>query len=105
MKQPSPAVLPDWERLLAAERHLQHLLPEAVRVGGTAASIHAGHRLSLDGDHVLTDLRDRFDEVLRHRMWKIVQRVCLPYPYFWAVALKGLGEKVDLDATFPEDGG
>jgi len=34
--------LPDWERLLAAERH----------------------SLSLDGDHVLSDLRERFDEVL-----------------------------------------
>lgn len=56
--------LPDWERLLAAERHLQHLVPGAVLVGGTAAAIHAGHRLSMDGDHVLEDLRDRFDEVL-----------------------------------------
>ena len=52
----------DWERLLAAERHLQALLPDAVLVGGTAAALHAGHRLSLDGDHVLADLRDRFDE-------------------------------------------
>lgn len=56
--------LPDWERLLAAERHLQALLPEAVLVGGTAAALHAEHRSSLDGDHVLVDLRDRFDEVL-----------------------------------------
>lgn len=55
---------PDWERLLAAERHLQALLPGAVLVGGTAAALHAGHRVSLDGDHVLGDLRDRFDEVL-----------------------------------------
>ena len=56
--------LPDWERLLAAERHLQLLVPGAVLVGGTAAAIHAGHRLSMDGDHVLEDLRDRFNEVL-----------------------------------------
>ncbi len=54
----------EWERLLAAERHLQTLLPDAVLVGGTAAALHAGHRVSLDGDHVLADLRDRFDEVL-----------------------------------------
>lgn len=33
-------------------------------VGGTAAALHAGHRTSMDGDHVLADLRDRFDEVL-----------------------------------------
>jgi hypothetical protein len=56
--------LPDWERLLAAERHLQALVPGTVLVGGTAAAVHAGHRVSLDGDHVLDDLRDRFDEVL-----------------------------------------
>ncbi len=56
--------LPDWERLLAAERHLQALVPGSVLVGGTAAAIHASHRQSLDGDHVLADLRDRFDEVL-----------------------------------------
>lgn len=57
--------LPDWERLLAAERQLQQLVPGAVLVGGTAATLHAGHRLSMDGDHVLEDLRERFEEVLR----------------------------------------
>jgi len=56
--------LPDWERLLAAERHLQKLVPGSVLVGGTAAAIHARHRVSLDGDHVLEDLRSRFDDVL-----------------------------------------
>lgn len=56
--------LPDWERLLAAERHLQYLIPGAVLVGGTAAAIHAGHRVSMDADHVVEDLRQRFDEVL-----------------------------------------
>jgi len=56
--------LPDWERLLAAERHLQALLPGAVMVGGSAAILHADHRRSLDGDHVLEDLRQRFDDVL-----------------------------------------
>lgn len=56
--------LSDWERLLAAERHLQYLIPGTTLVGGTAASLHVGHRVSMDGDHVLDDLRDRFDEVL-----------------------------------------
>jgi len=56
--------LPEWERLLAAERHLQHLVPGAVLVGGTAAALHASHRRSMDGDHVVADLRSRFDEVL-----------------------------------------
>ena len=48
--------LQDWERLLAAERHLQALVPGAVLVEGTAAALHAGHRVSLDGDQVLDDL-------------------------------------------------
>ncbi|MFH1436897.1 MAG: hypothetical protein ABIJ56_14410, partial [Pseudomonadota bacterium] len=55
---------PDWERLLAAERHIQHLVSGSVLVGGTAAALHARHRRSLDADHVLSDLRDRFDQVL-----------------------------------------
>jgi hypothetical protein len=59
-----PSDLPEWERLLSAERHLQALVPGTVLVGGTAAALHAGHRRSLDGDHVLENLRPRFDEVL-----------------------------------------
>lgn len=55
---------PDWERLLAAAARLQQLLPAAVLVGGTAAALHVKHRFSQDADHVLTDLRERFDEVL-----------------------------------------
>jgi hypothetical protein len=54
----------EWEDLLAAERHLQALVPDSVLVGGTAAALHAGHRISFDGDHVVADLRERFDEVL-----------------------------------------
>lgn len=56
--------LPDWERLLAAERHLQHLVPGSVLVGETAAALHAQHRRSLDGDHVVQNLKERFDDVL-----------------------------------------
>ena len=56
--------LPDWEAILSAAARLQRTLPGAVLVGGTAAAIHAEHRLSRDADHVLTDLRDRFDAVL-----------------------------------------
>lgn len=60
----SSARLPEWERLLSSAARLQQILPGAVLVGGTAAAIHAEHRFSLDADHVLTDLRKRFDEVL-----------------------------------------
>src|SRR5262245_50533442 len=56
--------LPGWERLLSTERHLQYLVPGTILVGETAASLHAGYRVSLDGDHVLADLRERFDQVL-----------------------------------------
>ena len=55
---------PDWERVLSAAARLQVLLPEAVLVGGTAAGIYARHRTSHDADHVLTDLRSRFDDIL-----------------------------------------
>ena len=48
----------------AAAARLQALLPDAVLVGGSAASAHAGHRVSFDDDHVLTDLESRFDDVL-----------------------------------------
>jgi hypothetical protein len=61
----SDQALDDWERLLSAERHLQALVPGTVLVGGTAAALHARHRVSADGDHVLEGLRDHFDEVLR----------------------------------------
>jgi hypothetical protein len=54
-----------WEKLLSAERNIQRIVPGSVLVGGTAAALHARHRVSLDADHVLPDLRDRFDQVLR----------------------------------------
>ncbi len=60
----SESNLPEWEQLLSAAAHLQEILPDATLVGGTAVAIFAQHRLSHDADHVLPDLRDRFDEVL-----------------------------------------
>ena len=56
--------LPDWEQLLSAAAQLQEILPDATLVGGTAVAIFAQHRLSRDADHVLPNLRDRFDKVL-----------------------------------------
>ena len=50
--------------VLSAAARLQRLVPKAVLVGGTAAAIYARHRFSSDADHVLTDLRFRFDSVL-----------------------------------------
>jgi hypothetical protein len=56
--------LPEWELVLSSAARLQDILPGAVLVGGTASAIHAEHRFSRDADHVLIDLRDRFDEIL-----------------------------------------
>lgn len=58
------APLPDWELVLSSAARLQRIFPDAVLVGGTASAIHAAHRFSRDADHVLTDLRSRFDDVL-----------------------------------------
>ena len=56
--------LPERERLLSAAAHLQRIISDAVLVGGTASALYASHRLSVDADHVLKDLRSRFDAVL-----------------------------------------
>ena len=58
------STLPEWERVLSTAAHLQRILPDSVLVGGTAAALYAHHRISIDADHVLTDLRQRFDYVL-----------------------------------------
>ncbi len=55
---------PPFDSVLAAAARLQQLVPDAVLVGGTAAALRAGHRVSLDDDHVVTDLAARFDAVL-----------------------------------------
>lgn len=58
------APLPDWELVLSSAARLQRIFPDAVLVGGTASAIYAKHRFSRDADHVLTNLRYRFYEVL-----------------------------------------
>src|SRR5262245_5427376 len=55
---------PDFADVVAAAAHFQELFGDAVLVGGTAAAQHAHHRVSFAADHVLTDLRDRFDTLL-----------------------------------------
>lgn len=54
----------EFAEVLESAARLQRLVPDAVLVGGSAAALHAGHRVSFDHDHVLMDLRDRFDAVL-----------------------------------------
>ncbi|MGH3646301.1 MAG: hypothetical protein ACRDTM_03860 [Micromonosporaceae bacterium] len=55
---------PELLAVLESASRLQELVPDAVLVGGSAAALYAGHRDSYDHDHVLADLRDRFDMVL-----------------------------------------
>lgn len=55
---------PSLDDVLEQAAELQGLVPGAVLVGGSAAAYHAGHRMSFDHDHVVADLRDRFDTVL-----------------------------------------
>lgn len=56
-----PGVL---EAVLESAARLQILVPDAVLVGGTAAAYFARHRVSTDHDHILGDLKDRFEIVL-----------------------------------------
>ena len=55
---------PDLLAVLDSASRLQQMVPDAVLVGGSAAALYAGHRDSYDHDHVLADLRERFDVVL-----------------------------------------
>lgn len=55
---------PEFMPVLESASRLQQLVPDAVLVGGSAAAWHVGHRLSMDHDHVLADLADRFEMVL-----------------------------------------
>ncbi len=55
---------PEIQAVLQAAARLQELVPDAVLVGGTAAAYYARHRISLDDDHVVADLRDRYEETL-----------------------------------------
>ncbi|MBA3308851.1 MAG: hypothetical protein H0U28_02165 [Nocardioidaceae bacterium] len=50
--------------VLESAARLQQLVPDAVMVGGSAAAFYGRHRDSFDHDHVVADLRDRFDIVL-----------------------------------------
>jgi hypothetical protein len=55
---------PEWERLLADAALLQTKLPGAVLVGGTAAALHAHHRISFDHDHVVRELEKVYDQAI-----------------------------------------
>jgi len=121
----SGRALPDWERLLAAERHLQHLVAGTVLVGGTAAAIHGQHRISMDGDHVLdgilTGIRQlrrtvpleteivsglrvpTLAEMARIKAWLLVTRNTLRDYLDATVLFERLGEEQAVQALRPFD--
>jgi hypothetical protein len=53
-----------FDAVIESAAKLQHIVPDLVLVGGTAAAIHAKHRESLDHDHVLEDLEERYSAVV-----------------------------------------
>ncbi|HBA54681.1 hypothetical protein [Syntrophorhabdus aromaticivorans] len=53
-----------WESLLKAQATIQESFPDCILVGGTASALHCDHRISIDGDHVIADLKEKFDTVL-----------------------------------------
>lgn len=57
---------PSLEDVLEKAARLQAAVPGAVLVGGAAAALHAHHRESLDHDHVVADLAERFDSILEN---------------------------------------
>jgi hypothetical protein len=57
---------PRLEDVLEKAARLQELVPGAVLVGGSAAALYAHHRESVDNDHVLADLKERFDLILEN---------------------------------------
>lgn len=61
---PHEQTSPELQAVLESAARLQELVPDAVLVGGSAAAFYAGHRDSFDHDHVVSDLRERFDIVL-----------------------------------------
>ena len=54
----------DLVAVLESAARLQREVPDTTLVGGSAAAMHAHHRSSYDHDHVMKDLRERFDAVL-----------------------------------------
>ncbi|QBI20777.1 hypothetical protein ER308_15195 [Egibacter rhizosphaerae] len=57
---------PRLVRVLGKGAELQEVVPGAVLVGGGAVASHAGHSVSVDHEHVVEDLEERFDAVLEH---------------------------------------
>ena len=55
---------PTLDEVLRSAARLQAVAPDVVLMGGAAAALYAHHRDSFDHGHVLTDLQDRYLQVL-----------------------------------------
>ncbi len=53
-----------WQKLIEAAANFQKLLTGSVMIGGSAAAVHLKHRYSFDADHILSDLKENYEEVL-----------------------------------------
>ena len=53
-----------WQKLLEAAANFQELLIGSVMIGDSAAAVHLKHRYSFDADHILSDLKENYEEVL-----------------------------------------
>ncbi len=53
-----------WQKLLEVAANFQELLTGSVMIGGSAAAVHLKHRYSFDADHILSDLKENYEEVL-----------------------------------------
>lgn len=58
-------MIPSPEELFQSAARLQQLVPDAVLVGGSAAVFYANHRYSVDHDHVVQHLAERYVHVLQ----------------------------------------
>ncbi len=61
---PRATVPPELADIVRVGVKASRLVPGSVALGGTVCSLYAGHRLSLDIDFVLRDLKSRFEDVL-----------------------------------------
>ena len=64
-----------WQKLIEAAANFQELLTGSVLIGGSAVALHLKHRYSLDADHILSDLKENYEQVLfldrssRQHLW------------------------------------
>lgn len=67
-KEASPSVMipPELVEVIRVGVRANREVPGSVALGGAVCALFAQHRASLDIDFVLTDLKDRFQEVREH---------------------------------------